>query len=90
MLVATPFIRPFRWSRFLITYVVPIVPLAVVFDGVVSCLRTYTPAELLGMAEQAAPDGYVWRAGTVGKGPVPVTYLIGQPRAEPTAARQGV
>jgi hypothetical protein len=78
VVLATPFIRPFRWSRLLLTYVVPMIPLAVMFDGVVSCLRTYTPSELRVMAEEGTPDGYTWTAGEVGKGPIPVTYLIGE------------
>jgi hypothetical protein len=33
--VFAPFIRPFRWSRFLCTYVLPIIPFVLLFDGVV-------------------------------------------------------
>jgi hypothetical protein len=79
VLLSTPFIRPFRWSRLLLTYVVPVVPLAVMFDGIVSCLRTYTPAELRALAQESAPDGYTWEAGEVGGGPIPVTYLLLKP-----------
>jgi len=75
VLLATPFIRPFRWSRLLWTYVVPAIPLVVLFDGVVSCLRTYTPDELRALA--AGIDGLRWEAGEAGSGPVPVTYLLG-------------
>src|SRR5450759_4223616 len=38
--VCTPWIRPFRWSRLLWTYLIPIIPLVFLFDGVVSCHRT--------------------------------------------------
>ena len=38
----TPFIAPFRWGRLLFTYLIPIVPLVVLWDGIVSALRTYT------------------------------------------------
>ena len=82
VLVTTPFIRPFRWTRLLLTYVLPIIPLAVLFDGVVSCLRTYTPAELRVLAQESAPDGYRWEAGEVGSGPIPVTYLLLYPEPE--------
>jgi hypothetical protein len=44
--VFTPFIRPFRWTRFLYTYLLPIIPLVLLFDGLVSCLRTYRTWEL--------------------------------------------
>ena len=85
VLIATPFIRPFRWSRLLWTYLVPIVPLVVLFDGVVSCLRTYSPGELRGLVDGVGAESYQWEIGQVkGRGPVAVTYLIGtpgQPRA---------
>lgn len=79
--VAAPFIRPFRWDRLFWCWVVPVVPLVAVWDGVVSCLRTYTPAELRGLA--AGLDGWEWEAAEVSRRgwPVPVTYLVGYPRA---------
>jgi hypothetical protein len=40
LFACTPWIRPFRWSRLLWTYVVPIIPAVLLFDGIVSCLRT--------------------------------------------------
>ncbi len=88
-LLATPFIRPFRWSRLFWTYVLPAIPLVVLVDGIVSCLRTYTPEELRALAADAARDGgadYEWTAGEVGDGPIPVTYLVGVPRARGAAA----
>src|SRR4051812_13783140 len=41
VLLMTPFIRPFRWSRLFWTYLIPVMPFIVLFDGLVSCLRTY-------------------------------------------------
>jgi hypothetical protein len=86
VLLATPFIRPFKWSRLFWTYVVPAIPLAVLFDGIVSCLRTYTPDELRALAAQTVgAERYHWEAGETGDGPIPVTYLLGVPRAVTTA-----
>jgi hypothetical protein len=80
VLLATPFIRPFRWSRLFWTYVVPAIPLVVLFDGVVSCLRTYTPDELRELAKSVdGATGYDWTAGHAGGGPIPMTYLVGTP-----------
>lgn len=80
VLLLTPWLRPFRPSRLFWTYVVPAVPLVVLWDGLVSCLRTYTPGELRTLAESLGADGYVWEAGSVrGRAPVPVTYLFGRP-----------
>ena len=39
VLLATPFILPFRWSRLFWTYIVPALPLVLTFDVVVSLLR---------------------------------------------------
>ena len=85
-LLVTPFIRPFRWSRLLFTYLVPVVPLVIVFDGVVSCLRTYTPDELRELVDGLDAPGYRWDIGTepIPRLPAALTYLIGTP--EPDAA----
>lgn len=79
--VVTPFIRPFRWSRLLLTYALPLIPLLVLFDGIVSCLRIYSPHELRALVAQLGDVGYDWDIGRVkGKGPMRLTYLIGTPR----------
>lgn len=86
VLLATPWIRPFRWSRLFWTYVVPVVPLVVLFDGIVSCLRTYSVAELEELVDGLGAGEYVWQAGVAaGRVPVPITYLIGSPAAGPRA-----
>ncbi len=77
VLLGTPLIRPFRWSRLFWTYLLPAIPLVVLFDGLVSCLRSYTPGELQGLAEEVGVEGYRWRSGIAGKGPIPVTWLTG-------------
>jgi hypothetical protein len=80
VLVFVPFIRPFRWSRLAWTYLPPVLPLVGAFDGVVSCLRTYSPAELRELLRGL--DSYDWQVGeTRGAGsPLVVTYLVGVPK----------
>jgi hypothetical protein len=78
--ICTAWIRPFRWSRLLWTYLIPIIPLVLTFDGVVSCLRTYRPVELREMVDGlASEDQYQWETGVLSTGRVPITYLIGCP-----------
>jgi hypothetical protein len=81
MLLLTPFIRPFRWSRLLWTYVVPLAPLVLVFDGLVSLMRTYNPRQLEEFAQGLDADHYEWKIGRArnGRFQIPVTYLIGVP-----------
>jgi hypothetical protein len=73
----TPRIRPFRWSRLLWTYLIPIIPLVLLFDGVVSCLRTYRPQELREIVDTLTSCQYQWEIGELTGGRAPVTYLIG-------------
>lgn len=68
-------------SRWLLTYLVPVIPLVVTIDGIVSCLRTYSVSELTAMANAADAEnkGYTWLAGEEKGGLFPITYLIGYP-----------
>jgi hypothetical protein len=81
-LLGTPFIRPFRWSRLIFTYLVPLIPLCTIWDGLVSMLRLYTPAQLLELARTADPERqYEWKAGTRPAGLIfRMAYLIGVPK----------
>jgi len=80
VLALVPFIRPLRWSRLAWTYLPPVLPFVGVFDGVVSCLRTYSPAELRELLRGL--DTYDWEVGvTRGRwSPLAVTYLVGVPK----------
>jgi hypothetical protein len=77
----SPFVRPFRWSRLLFTYLVPVIPFVLLFDGVVSCLRTYRPGELRELVGGLSANGYQWQAGEFRDSglTIPITYLIGYP-----------
>ena len=89
VLLTSPFQAPFRWSRLFWTYVVPAIPLAVMFDGIVSCLRTYTPKEMMSLVNTVPNhESYDWQIGIDRlKGlPVGVTYLIGLPRGGAVSA----
>lgn len=81
----TPWIRPFRWSRLLWTYLIPVVPFVFLFDGIVSCLRTYRPEELREMVGELTAAGYRWQIGEQSgtSTEMPITYLIGCAPARP-------
>ena len=80
-LFATPFIQPRTWSRFLWTYLLPIVPLATCWDGLVSFLRVFSQKELWELVEPLQREGYKWEIGQASTGtPLFVfTYLLGYP-----------
>jgi hypothetical protein len=88
-LTAVPFLafraalmtRPFRWDRFFWSCVIPIVPAVLWIDGVLSCLRSYSLADLRELtAGLSAPD-YAWQIGDESGGRVPIRYLMGGPAA---------
>lgn len=83
MFLHTPRIRPFRWSRLLWTYLIPIIPFVLLFDGVVSCLRTYRPEELREIVDKLTAREYRWEIGEVEGKRAPVTYLIGHSKTGP-------
>lgn len=87
-----PFIRPFRWSRLFWTYVIPLVPLVTMFDGVVSALRAYRVEELRELAAAVGARDYAWDIGTVkGEGAaVAITYLIGVPQELASGGETGL
>lgn len=84
-LVLTPFVRPFRWSRVVLTYALPAIPALFAWDGTVSAMRAYQPDELLALARATrGADDYAWEAARQGLALV----LLGYPKraAGPRAA----
>ena len=84
LLLSTPFLRPFELRRLLLTYVLPVLPACVAFDGAVSCLRTWTDEEWLAMARRV-PNAhrFDWQVGRRG----PVRHLIGVPVGTPLRSK---
>lgn len=79
--LATPRLRPFKWSRLFFTYVIPAIPFVVCYDGIVSCFRTYNPAELRALLTSAEDLNYEWQVGLLSApGRLPVTYALGFPK----------
>lgn len=79
----TPFLRPFKISRLIFTYLIPLIPLTTIWDGCVSLLRLYQPKELLQIAQSIPAKNYTWKAGkTKNNLGVHVTYLIGYPNLD--------
>lgn len=85
VLFLMPYMRPRRVSWWLCTYFVPIIPVIVGWDGLVSHLRAYTTEELLALTPGQNGKEYDWEAGqvTVPSGMLDITYLIGIPNRLP-------
>jgi hypothetical protein len=80
-----PFLRPRPFAlmawRLVWRWLIPIVPLVLLFDGIVSCLRTYSPPELRELTKGLGDCRYYWSIGCVKRGRrwLPITYLVGYP-----------
>ena len=81
VLLITPLVRPVSWRQLLFTYLIPVLPIAIAWDGAVSNARTYTLEDLEKIIPaQSLPGNYRWEKGTLaGKGGDKI-YLLGYPK----------
>lgn len=81
VLALMPFARPFRWTYLLFTYLIPLLPVIVFWDGLISMLRIYSSEEMKKLtADMHAPD-YAWEISRIKMRGVPggLPYLVGRP-----------
>lgn len=81
VMLSMPFWRPFRWQWILWTWLLPVMPLFVLWDGIVSWLRIYGEDELRELVAGIDAPGWTWDIGRIklGDAPAHATYLIGRP-----------
>lgn len=78
VLFTAPFIRPFKLGRIIFTYLIPIVPLFVWWDGIVSSLRTYSVKEMNELVKSLDNnENFNWEIGKLKSGPGVLLYLLG-------------
>lgn len=90
-LILVPFLRPFRLGWIPLTYLVPIIPFYIFWDGLVSCLRCYSQDELREMTADLTSDDYQWEIEKLDLPVVPFkgVYVIGSPtRTQPLVEPQ--
>jgi hypothetical protein len=84
VLLSTPWIRPFSIGRLVFTYLIPVVPLFVLWDGVVSAMRTYSVQELKQLVGSLrGNERFVWEINKIKSGPGVVIYLLGHKKLNP-------
>jgi len=75
-----PFAKSFNFKAFLFTYLLPLIPLFIIWDGWISVLKVYNPDILLKMTTLADPDKqFNWKVGYEKHQFGKVIYLIGMP-----------
>lgn len=83
VLALIPFARPFRWAYLLFTYLIPVLPLIVLWDGMVSLLRVYSLEHMQEFTNDLRAPDYAWEIGHINLRGIPsgLPYLIGRPTA---------
>ncbi len=83
VLLLTPSVRPVAMFQIFFTYLIPLIPLLVFWDGLASQLRTYSMAELKELAADFNAPEYGWECDFIEAKGVPFRtyYLIGRPKA---------
>jgi len=77
-LLFTPFIKPFSLKRIVFTYILPVLPVCIMWDGIASVFRTYTESEMQNMVnELKGTENYTWETGLTGTGAAKILYLTG-------------
>jgi hypothetical protein len=82
VLFSTFFIRPFSFLRFIFTYLIPIIPFVVLWDGIVSMLRTYSIKEMnqfIGNVKNS--NNFDWEVDRIMNRGLPILYLLGYPKS---------
>jgi hypothetical protein len=81
VLLLTPTIRPVSLFQLVFTYLIPVLPVLIFWDGLVSHLRTYTRDELASMYASLETPGYRWEVGSMPVKGLPggLPYLTGHP-----------
>ena len=81
VLALMPLARPFRWSYLLVTYLIPLTPFVILWDGIVSMLRIYSPEQMQKLTADLKAPGYLWGCGRIRVRGIPggLPYLIGRP-----------
>lgn len=74
-LLLTPFIRPLRISQLLLTYVIPVMPLLIAWDGAVSNARTYSESDLRELLTGLEAPDYRWEIAHPKAPGAPATML---------------
>lgn len=65
LLLTSPLIHPFSWKRLLFTYIIPLVPIILITDSIISRLRAYRLSELNDLLQKldCNPSKYLICAG---------------------------
>lgn len=78
VILSAPFVQPFRFTRLIFTYLIPILPLITMLDGFLALFMLYNPADLDELVSTIPVKNYTWKSGKADNGRGgKIIYLIG-------------
>ena len=80
VILSAPFVQPFRITRLIFTYLIPILPLITMLDGFLALFKLYNPNDLNELISTIPVKNYVWKSGKADNGRGgKIIYLMGYP-----------
>ncbi|MEL6257157.1 MAG: hypothetical protein AAFR87_34500 [Bacteroidota bacterium] len=80
VLLTAVFVKPFRMSRVIFTYLIPILPIVTLVDGAMALLKLYAPKDLDELTSSLEHKDYSWKSGKLDNGRGgKIIYLLGYP-----------
>jgi hypothetical protein len=80
VILSAPFVRPFRLTRLLFTYLIPILPMVTMLDGFLALFKLYNPNDLNELVSEIPEKNYTWKSAKADNGRGgKIMYLIGWP-----------
>ena len=62
------FVKPFRWTRILFTYLIPILLVVIPIDGILALFKLYSPKDLEKITSGLENKAYKWESGKLDNG----------------------
>ena len=80
VILSAPFVQPFRITRLIFTYLIPILPVVTMLDGFLALFKLYNPNDLNELVSNIPVKSYVWKSGKADNGRGgKIIYLMGYP-----------
>lgn len=80
VILSAPFVQPFRFTRLIYTYLIPILPIVTMMDGFLALFKLYNPNDLDELVSTIPEKNYTWKSGKADNGRGgKIIYLMGYP-----------
>ncbi|MBK9592722.1 MAG: hypothetical protein IPO32_14915 [Crocinitomicaceae bacterium] len=80
VILSAPFVKPFRVTRLIFTYLIPVLPIVTMLDGFLALFKLYNPNDLNELVSEIPENNYTWKSAKADNGRGgKIMYLIGWP-----------